>query len=132
MFKPALWLTVLFAALVTFLAAYTLTWQVVPVEAAPVATSVSSTSTDEEWKWLNPSPQGNSLLAIDCPTEGVCYAVGERGAAVTNRSGSWQLIASPMITTLREIGCTGNDTCLVGTSGGKLFKTTATAASYLT
>lgn len=63
------------------------------------------------WHWQNLLPHGNSLNAVTCPTESVCYAVGSMTAMVSHAPGQWSTRLDRAFGTLTAISCPGGDTC---------------------
>ncbi len=59
----------------------------------------------DNWKWLNPNPQGNSLFAMDFPDNNTGYSVGAFGTIIktSDAGNSWEQLTSNSQTTLLSV-----------------------------
>ena len=75
------------------------------------------------WTWLNPLPQGNTLLAVWGSSADDVYAVGERGAIVHFDGSKWTAMESGTIERLWDVmGSSSSRIWAVGGNGEVLFK----------
>ncbi len=67
------------------------------------------------WFWLSPTPQGNTLRAVSCPTANFCVAVGDRGTILSTSNGgqSWGVMPSGTNYNLYGISCISLIECYI-------------------
>lgn len=90
-------------------------------------------STSSQWRWRNPSPQGNNVGDIACPTSTMCMTNGAiTGASISHDAGSsWTV--SPVGTADNPadiFACPSARVCFAGAFYGALFRTVDSGASW--
>ncbi len=89
-----------------------------------VAPRKSSSEVRPAWTWLNPLPQGNTLLAVWGSSADDVYAVGERGAIVHFDGSEWTAMESGTTARLWDVmGSSSIRIWAVGAGGEVLLKT---------
>ncbi len=80
----------------------------------------------DNWKWLNPNPQGNSLFAIDFPDNNIGYSVGAFGTIIktSDAGNSWDQLNSNTQLTLLSVDFINSDEGYAGGFSQLLKKTT--------
>ncbi|HMQ69476.1 MAG TPA: YCF48-related protein [Ignavibacteria bacterium] len=86
----------------------------------------------DNWKWLNPSPQGNSLFAMDFTDNNTGYSAGAFGTVIktTDGGGNWTQLTSGTNTRLLSIDFVNNDLGYFGGFYQLLKKTTDGGQSW--
>ena len=84
------------------------------------------TQQPDNWKWMNPSPQGNSLFAMDFTDNNTGYSAGAFGTVIktTNGGDQWTQLNSGTNTRLLSIDFVNNDLGFFGGFNQLLKKTT--------
>jgi photosystem II stability/assembly factor-like uncharacterized protein len=87
------------------------------------------------WIWENPTPQGNSLNAVSCPSLNVCFAVGDLGTILTTTNAhtinpTFSGQPSPTTQTLRGISCASTMICVAVGDNGTILTTSTGGASW--
>jgi len=94
--------------------------------------TISYSQMSDNWTWLNPSPQGNSLNEVDFIDNTTGYAVGTYGTILrtTNSGASWVQINSGTHQNLMSMCFTNSNTGYVGGYRQLLRKTTDGGSSW--
>ena len=82
-----------------------------------LTTRAATTSTDT-WVWLNPLPQGNTLLSISCTSTTFCKAVGDDGTVVSWNGMQWSADNSGTTNYFTGVSCASTSFCKAVALGG--------------
>jgi len=79
-------------------------------------TSACYSQQPDNWKWLNPKPQGNSLFGLDFPDNNTGYSVGAFGTVVktTNGGETWSQLNTGTNTRLLSVDFINSNTGYIG------------------
>ncbi|HWA05000.1 MAG TPA: YCF48-related protein, partial [Ignavibacteria bacterium] len=93
---------------------------------ASIGTNLLYAQLNDNWKWLNPSPQGNTLRAVDFVDNNTGYAAGDYGTVLktTNAGNTWNKLAGPNEKNLTSLDFVNGTTGFVGSHSQMLKKTT--------
>jgi photosystem II stability/assembly factor-like uncharacterized protein len=69
------------------------------------------------WEWVNPRPQGNTLLAIHARAPDAAFAVGEGGTVLAYDGRAWTRAATDTDATLTDVAADRAGTYVVGAGG---------------
>jgi len=88
-------------------------------------TSICYSQQPDNWKWLNPKPQGNSLFGLDFPDNNTGYSAGAFGTVVktTNGGETWSQISTGTNTRLLSVDFINPNTGYIGGFDQLLMKT---------
>ena len=91
-----------------------------------LVTASSYSQLNDNWKWLNPSPQGNTLSNVDFVNNNTGYAAGDYGTLLKTTDGGaiWNQISSGTGKDLLSLNFINENTGFVGGSRQLLRKTT--------
>ena len=94
--------------------------------------SFSYSQLTDNWKWLNPGPQGNTLYSVDFADNNTGYACGNYGTLLksTNAGQSWQQVNSGTGKRLHSIDFVNAGTGFMGGTNLMLKKTTDGSQSW--
>ena len=86
----------------------------------------------DNWKWMNPSPQGNSLFAMDFTDNNTGYSAGAFGTVIKTTDGGiqWTLLNSGTNTRLLSIDFINTELGFIGGFYQLLKKTTDGGQSW--
>lgn len=90
-----------------------------------VSFNIYSQQTDQ-WKWLNPKPQGNTIFGMDFVNDNIGYSVGAYGTIIktTDAGASWAPVRTDFVTPLYCVNFIDENTGYIGGLGQLLKKTT--------
>ncbi len=104
-----------------------------PSEVGPSSSSPSASTGTGTWLWQHPTPQGNTLKSLSCPSDSVCYAVGTVGTIIktVDSASTWNVQPSEISANLNAISCTDINTCYAVGDGGIILKTSDGGTTWL-
>jgi photosystem II stability/assembly factor-like uncharacterized protein len=94
----------------------------------------STATSQTNWFWLNPQPQGNNLLATHFVNNTTGFAVGEFGTVLKtiNEGQTWTQLTAGTSRTLRAVYFVDASTGFVAGDSGTILKTTNGGTSWIT
>lgn len=93
--------------------------------------TVSQIYSQSGWFWLNPTPQGNDLYSISCPTSTVFYAVGKGGTVIrsTDAGNNWLVLNNEQYVDYYSCSFVNENTGFIA-GGSKVIKTSNGGVSF--
>lgn len=84
-----------------------------------------------EWHWVNPQPEGDTMMNVAC-NRSQCYAVGYQGRAFTYAQGSsrWHPDATGSSANLYSISCPAGGSCYVVGDFGTILRTSDSGQTW--
>jgi len=92
--------------------------------------AVSGVTPGGTWSWQNPSPNGNALNTISCPTTQVCYAAGDDGPILATTDGGAHWSRQQTETGVFSLSCGDASFCVAVAAGATLITTSNAGATW--